>query len=200
MIYSVSGTLSHKEQNFAVVDCGGVGMMCYCSLRTLGKLGQVGSKAFLYTYLNVREDAIELFGFSDLAEQSCFKMLTGVSGVGPKVALGILSELSPERFAMCIAAGDAKSLRQCSGVGPKLAQRILLELKDKIKGTEYMQESGEILLNTDLETGTLAEAVSALAVLGYAKTDAAAALAGSSPEATVEELIKIGLRKLATKL
>ena len=200
MIYSVSGMLSHKDQNFAVVDCGGGGMLCSCSLRTLAKIGQIGSNVFLYTLMNVREDAIDLFGFADQAELGCFKMLISVSGVGPKVALGILSDLSPERFALCIASGDAKSLRQCGGVGPKLAQRILLELKDKMKGIEYATEEGEALSAEAIETGTLSEAISALTVLGYSKMDAAAALANASPDATVEDLIKSGLKKLATKL
>ena len=123
MIYSVSGMLSHKDQNFAVVDCGGVGMLCSCSLRTLAKIGQIGSNVFLYTLMNVREDAIDLFGFADQAELGCFKMLISVSGVGPKVALGILSDLSPERFALCIACpthpvrikGQNEGNRICNG-------------------------------------------------------------------------------------
>ncbi len=200
MIYSLNGTLIHKAAGLAVIECGGVGMQCLVSMRTLSRLGQVGEPAFLYTYLNVREDALELCGFSEQNELNCFRMLLGVTGVGLKVALGILSDLTPERFAVCIASGDVASLKKCSGVGPKLAQRIILELKDKItKGTLPGDDMAGAVAEAVGE-GPVAEAIDALAVLGYSKTDAAGALAGASPEAKVEELIKLGLKKLATKL
>ena len=105
MIYSLHGTVIHKEPGLAVIECGGVGYACQVSLRTLGALPEVGKETFLYTYMGIREDAIELCGFSDENELSCFRMLLSVSGVGLRVALGILSSLTPERFAVCVASG-----------------------------------------------------------------------------------------------
>ena len=132
MIYSVRGKLIHKEQSLAVVECGGVGYACRTTLSTLSKLGGTGSDCFLYTYMNVREDAVELFGFVSQQELNCFRMLLSVSGVGPKAALAILSDTTPEGFALNVATGDYKALTKTKGIGPKLAQRVVLELKDKI--------------------------------------------------------------------
>ncbi len=132
MFYSVTGVLRHTEPNFAVIDCGGVGFQCMTTTYTLSKLPPVGKTATLYTYLNVREDALILFGFGDQEELHCFKLLISVTGVGPKAALAILSELSPARFALSVAAGDSKSITRAQGVGNKTAQRIVLELKDKL--------------------------------------------------------------------
>ena len=132
MIYSVTGTLVHTEPGAAVVDVGGVAFKCMTSMNTLRSLPRLSEKATLYTYLNVREDALDLFGFATKGELSCFKLLTAISGVGPKVGLAILSQLTPEDVAMAAAAGDAKRFTKASGVGPKLAQRIVLELKDKV--------------------------------------------------------------------
>ena len=109
MIYSVRGKLIHDDVKLAVVECGGVGMACQITVNTAKKLPSVGSEVMLYTVLNVREDAMELFGFADREELSCFKLLTTVSGVGPKVGLAILSELTPERVALSVAAGDHKA-------------------------------------------------------------------------------------------
>ncbi len=133
MFYSIKGTLTHMEPGFAVVECGGVGFKCFTTLSTQRAMPQLGERVKLYTLLNVREDALDLFGFATMMELNCFKMLTAVSGVGPKVGLAILSELSPEQVAMAAASGDSKSLTRANGVGAKLAQRIVLELKDKVK-------------------------------------------------------------------
>lgn len=133
MFYSVSGILIHAEPAFAVVECGGVGFKCFTSMSTQRSLPQIGEKVKLFTYLSVREDALDLFGFCTMTELNCFKMLTSVSGVGAKVGVSILSELTPEQVAMAVAGGDSKTLSRASGVGPKLAQRIALELKDKVK-------------------------------------------------------------------
>lgn len=200
MIYSLRGKIVHKEPGLAVIECGGVGYACQVSLRTLGDLPEVGKDGFLYTYMGVREDAIDLCGFSDENELSCFRMLLSVSGVGLKVALAILSSLTPERFAVCVASGDDKSLRKCGGVGPKLASRIILELKDRLakSGVAATETSG--VAEAASGAGSLAEAVNALEVLGYARADAVSALANADPNAKVEELIKQGLKKLASRI
>ena len=132
MIYSLDGTLTYFDQNFAVVSCGGVGFKCFTTLTTLQSLPGVGKPVQLYTYLSVREDALDLYGFTTAAELDCFKLLISVNGVGPKAALAILSELSADRLAVCIAGGDAKSLTRAPGIGKKIAERIVLELKDKM--------------------------------------------------------------------
>ena len=133
MIYSLTGTLVHTEPGAAVVDVGGVAFRCMTSMNTLRGLPRLSEKVTLYTYLNVREDALDLFGFATKGELSCFRLLTSISGVGPKVGLAILSQLSPEDVALAAAAGDAKRFTKASGVGQKLAQRIVLELKDKVR-------------------------------------------------------------------
>ena len=133
MIYSVTGTLVHTEPGAAIVDVGGVAFRCMTSMNTLRCLPKLSEKTTLYTYLNVREDALDLFGFATKGELSCFRLLTTISGVGPKVGLAILSQLTPEDVALAAAAGDAKRFTKANGVGPKLAQRIVLELKDKVR-------------------------------------------------------------------
>lgn len=132
MLYSVRGKLIHMEPRTAVIECAGVGYKCFITMHTARQLPALGGEVILYTILSVREDAVDLFGFADQGELNCFRQLTSVSGVGPKAAVAILSELSPERVAMAVASGDYKTLTRASGVGPKLAQRIVLEMKDKV--------------------------------------------------------------------
>ena len=118
MIYSVRGKLIHKENELAVVECGGVGYACRTTLQTLASLSETGSEVTLYTYLHVREDNVELFGFSSQQELNCFKMLISVSGVGPKAALSILSDFNPEKFALLVASEDSKTLTKTKGIEP----------------------------------------------------------------------------------
>lgn len=197
MIYSISGELTYVENSLAVVETGGVGYACKTTMNTLGKIGAPGSKVRLYTYLHVREDAVELFGFSSLAEKECFLLLISVSGVGPKAALSILSDITPEGFALCVATEDYKTLTKSQGIGAKTAQRIVLELKDKIA-----KESIEIPAGSDVRVNApkgsnASEAVNALMVLGYSKADAAKAVSDLPSDSPVEEMIKHGLRALA---
>ena len=202
MFYSLKGKLIHSEMGFVVVECGGVGFKCLTTLNTLKQLGPAGGKVTLYTYLNVREDALDLFGFFGEMELECFKLLISVSGVGPKAALSILSELSPEKLALCVATGDSKSITRAQGVGPKLAQRVVLELKDKLaKGLP------EQLASPELETagavsaaGPAAEAVSALVMLGYAQSEASVAVGRLDGSLPVEELVRQALKLLAKPL
>ena len=144
MLYSVRGRLIHMEEGLAVVECSGVGFALKTTNNTLSKLPSLQSEVMLYTYFMVREDAMELFGFYDMGELNCFKMMLTVSGVGPKAALAILSQLSPEKFALCVATGDVKSITRAPGVGPKLANRLILELKDKVQNEQIAKGVGII--------------------------------------------------------
>ncbi len=199
MLYSVKGKLIHKEPYLAVVECGGVGFKCVTTALALAKMGETGSEVTLYTYLHVREDILELYGFADMAELSCFKMLLSVSGVGPKAALSVLSDLTPERFALCVATNDAKTITRAQGVGAKLAQRIILELKDKLKNADTSGLGGkDFASGAPISVGGSAgEAVSALVVLGYAQSDAARAVKSLPQELSSSELIRQALKLLS---
>ena len=196
MIYSVRGNLMLMDAGIAVVECGGVGYRVQTSINTQKQL-KLNTEVLLYTHMNVREDAMELFGFATKSELSTFKMLIGITGVGPKVALAILSELSSEQIAMCVSAGDSKTLTRASGVGPKLAQRIVLELKDKIKGTVdasgFDPSKGSVIA----DTGNVSKAVAALAVLGYSAADVTPVLSRLDPSMSVEAMIAATLKQMA---
>lgn len=197
MFYYVNGVVAHMAPNLAVVDCGGVGYACRTTSYTLSSL-QTGEKAKLYTYLNVREDAMELYGFSTEKEKNCFQMLIGVSGVGPKAALSILSATTPEGLASSIITGDEKALTVAPGIGKKIAQRVILELKDKLaKGQlpagEAYGGSGVTVIPQDKTS----EATAALAVLGYQPGEIAAALKGIDIAAlSLEDVVRQALRKM----
>lgn len=202
MFYSLTGKLVHMEPSVAVIECGGVAFKCLTSMHTQRSLPRIGETATLYTHLNVREDALDLFGFSSKNELNCFKMLTGISGVGPKVALAILSELSPEGVAVAAASGDSKSFTRASGVGPKLGQRIVLELKDKVK---KMAGTGGDLQLTPAEAGVISasknaeQAVQALIVLGYTQSEASQAVARLDSALATEELIRLALKGMSAR-
>ncbi len=187
----IKGELAYTTRNFAVIDVNGVGYKINISEYTLSKLPQSG-EVILYTYLNVKEDALELFGFLTREELSTYEMLISVSGVGPKVGLAILSTLTPEKFSFAVVSGNIKEITKTPGVGPKLAQRIILELKDKIKTESAVSDMPEILENSD--NTTLSEAVEALTVLGYTQMEAKSAVAGLS--GTVEEIISQALKNM----
>ena len=199
MIYSLRGTYVHAEENFAVIECGGVGFKCYTTLSTLSSLPKIGSQVMLYTYVYVKEDIFDIFGFQSKQELTYFKLLLGVSGVGPKAALAVLSQMTPEKFALCVIAGDTKSLTKVSGIGPKSAGRIILELKDKLKSVE-LSSSIEAVESVHLAEGNVAEAMDALVVLGYSQSEAAQALASLDETLSVQDLIKAALKKLAGKV
>lgn len=196
MIYCLTGKLLEKAPDYAVVSCGGVGYLAAIPSTTAGALPAVGDTCTLYTCMNVTENDVSLFGFADKESQTMFRLLTGVSGVGPKVGLAILSELSPEQVAMAAASGDSKSLTRASGVGAKLAQRIVLELKDKVKKMgggvlEGFAPAGGV----PSAAGNAANAVSALSVLGYTPTDAASVVAKFDSSLPTEELIRLALKE-----
>ena len=143
MFYYVSGTVTEIEAGLAVIDCGGVGYACATTNYTLSQLKK-GAPAKLYTYLNVREDAMELFGFIDQNELRSFKLLISVSGVGPRAALAILSAITPQQLALAVVTDDAKALTAAPGIGKKIAQRVILELKDKLAKGQTITGGGEI--------------------------------------------------------
>ena len=200
MIYSLNGKLVHKEAGLAVVECGGVGYACRTTYSTLSQL-TVNKDAFLYTYMSVREDAVELFGFATKQELGCFRQLLSVSGVGPKAALAILSDISPEKFAIVVATGDHKAIAKTKGVGPKLSQRIILELKDKISKEQLSSAGADSLADTSAAAdGNIGEAIAALTVLGYSQTEAVTAVSKLDSSLPVEELIKQSLKQMALKM
>lgn len=200
MIYSVKGSLIHKEAGLAVVECAGVGYACRTTYNTLARLGNIGENATLYTYLHVTQDGIELFGFFDRQELGCFKMLLGVTGVGPKAALSILSDIDPNNFALAVATGDHKRLTKSKGIGPKMAQRIVLELKDKISKEQLNFTRSEASASFDrafVSGGSAGEAMDALLVLGYSQSEAEETVSKLDPSLSAEELIKLALKSLA---
>ena len=199
MFYYLNGTVAHIGPHLAVIDCGGVGYACRTTNQTLAHL-QKGEKGKLYTYLNVREDAMELYGFYSENERNCFEMLIGVSGVGPKAAISILSSTTPEGLAMSIITGDEKALTVAQGIGKKIAQRIILELKDKLAKGQTASIQGESYGGsgiTVIPENKLSEASAALAVLGYSQGEINLALKGVDLDAlTLEQVIKEALKKM----
>lgn len=193
MIYSINGTLKHLDEDFAVVECCGIGFRCHITNFTANKLPQIGSTVTLYTYLNVREDALTLFGFADINELNCFKMLISVSGVGPKVALSVLSSLTSEQVALCVVSGDSKSLTVAPGVGMKLAQRMVLELKDKIPTGVYNEQIASVSKSIQGLPDNVEQAINALVVLGYSQSQSAVAVSRLDSSLPVQELIKKAL-------
>lgn len=197
MFYYVCGTVAEIEANLAVIDCGGVGYACATTNYTLSQLKK-GERAKLYTFLNVKEDGVDLFGFATQSELHSFKLLLGVSGVGPKAALSILSSTTPENLAMSVVMGDEKALTAAPGIGKKIAQRIILELKDKLAKdqADFVPSSGvnvPVLHNN----GKLQEASAALAVLGYGSSEISTALRGIDLENTaLEDVIRQALKKM----
>ena len=193
MIYSVRGKLIHTENSAAVVECGGVGYLCQTTINTLKTL-KLNSEVTLYTYLNVREDAVDLFGFATQNELATFKTLISVSGVGPKAGLSVLSELTAEQVAMAIATDDIKTITRAQGIGKKIAQRIILELKDKLAKSEQTQ-SGNVQM-PQTAGGNVAKAIEALGVLGYTPADVSPVLANFDAGLPVEQLIAMTLKQM----
>lgn len=197
MFYYVNGTVAEIETGLAVIDCSGVGYACATTNYTLSQLKK-GERAKLYTYLNVREDAMEMFGFASQSELRSFKMLIGVSGVGPKAALSILSSTTPQQLSMAVVMGDEKALTAAPGIGKKIAQRIILDLKDKLIKEQGGFEAGSgAAVAMPAQSNKAGEAAAALAVLGYGSQEIAAALKGIDMDALpLEEIIRQSLKKM----
>lgn len=197
MISSLNGKLIYKDFTTAVIECGGIGFKCFITANTYNSLPLTENAVFLHTYLSVREDALDLFGFSTSEELNMFKMITSVSGVGPKIGLAILSAFSPDNVVLYIASGDAKALTGASGVGIKLAQRIILELKDKIGSSAISSnsETVEKIGNANANSNTK-DAIEALVTFGYSQSEASLAVGKLDLTLKTDELIKLALKSL----
>ncbi len=200
MIYCLTGKIVKKSMNAVVISCGGVGYYVQCPASVAGALPGVGKDATVYTVMSVTENDVSLYGFASEEQQACFEMLTGVSGVGPKVGLAILSVMEPDRVALAISAGDHKAFKAASGVGPKLAQRIVLELKDKVAKGFVDGISLEDVAGASSSAPAAAgagQAIAALVSLGYSQSEAAVAVSKIDATLPVEEIIKLALRGMA---
>lgn len=198
MFYYLNGTVAHIGPYLAVIDCGGVGYACRTTNYTISNLTK-GAQAKLYTYLHVREDVFELYGFSTEGELSSFQMLLGVSGVGPKAALAILSSNTPEGLALAIVSENEKALTCAPGIGKKIAQRIILELKDKLAKGQLTTHVGESFAGgvTIIPENKTSEASAALAVLGYGQPEITAALKGLDvDQLSLEDIIRQALKRM----
>lgn len=197
MYYYLKGEVAHIAPHLAVIDCVGVGYACRTTNYSLSQL-EIGNNAKLYTYLHVREDAMELYGFASEEEKNCFTMLISVSGVGPKAGLSILSATTPEALALSIITGDEKALTMAQGIGKKIAQRIILELKDKLAKEQISTgESFSPTTTIRIPENKTNEAAAALAVLGYSTDEIMLALKGVDVEdLKLEEIVRQALRKM----
>ena len=198
MFYYLNGTVALLDANLAVIDCGGVGYACHTSNYTLARL-QNGKPAKLFTYCNIKEDAFDIYGFSTREELDCFRRLIGVTGVGTKAALAILSAVSPDQLTLAVMTQDDKTITMAQGVGKKLAQRIILELKDKLGASQLELNTAQMAASgTPVRGSKTAEATAALVGLGYSQTEAAAALKGLDVEnLSIEDIIRQALRAAA---
>jgi len=202
MFYYINGELTYKTDSIAVLDCGGVGYKLTVSRITSDSLSSsMGKRVKLLTHLAVREDDIELFGFSSEEERECFNNLTSVSGIGPKVAMSILSVMSPAALASAIYTENVKQIAKAPGIGAKTAARIVLELKDKMAKAVSSADSSMLTEAVDTQknasTGNLAEATEALTVLGYDKASILNAIKGIDPKTDVGEIIRTALKRLS---
>jgi holliday junction DNA helicase RuvA len=198
MIAHLKGRLDSTGIDHAVIDVGGVGYLVGASARTLSAIGPVGEAAMLHTEMLVSEDSIRLVGFASADERDWFRLLTGVQGVGSRVALAILSALEPADLMRAIASGDKAMVARANGVGPKLAQRIVMELNDKVGGIALAIGQGGGIAPP---AGAGADAVSALLNLGFRPAEASAAVASAEEElgagASLDALVRLALRKAA---
>ena len=200
MIYNVRGTLTYTDINYAIVECGGVGFKCFVSMTTLKELPPLGKEANLYTYLAVREDAMDLFGFATQQELAAFKLLITVSGVGPKAAMAVLSVLPPDRLSIAVSSGDVKSIQSAQGVGKKTAERIVLELKDKMLGIAPSNAAAVQSIQAVASNSDAQEAVEVLVSLGFNQSDAATVVGAMDKGLSVDDMIRKGLKQLSSQL
>lgn len=201
MIYSLTGKVIEKTPNEVVIECGGVGYLVSIPVSAVGAIADVGEQDTIYTFMNVSENNVSLFGFANQQERRMFMLLTTVSGVGPKVGLAILSALPPEKIMLALSAGDHKALTAANGVGPKLAQRLVLELKDKVAGSIGVEglSAEDMASAVRPSAGAAGQAIEALLSLGYTQSEAAAAVAKIDPSIPVAEMIRLALQGMGGK-
>ncbi len=196
MISYIKGNLEVKNINNIVLEVGGIGYKIYMSATSIDRVGEIGNTVKVYTYMRVREDDVSLYGFCTNEELKMFEQLIGVSGIGAKVALTILANISPSSFALAIISGDVNVLKSLPGIGAKTAQRMILELKDKMK-TQDAVETDFIPVKNVVKDDKKKDAIEALQVLGYARKDIELAISKTETEGmSVEEIIKLGLKYL----
>lgn len=190
LISYIKGIITYKTNTFVVVECNGIGYKIFVSSATLSHLNETET-VMIYTFMNVKEDDISLFGFLTQQEQTIFHQLLSVSGIGPKGALAFLSEMTPEDIIIAILSEDIKTLSKTPGIGKKTAQRLILELKDKVKPQEVIQQTPQ------KDTNEKWEAVEALTSLGYSRSEAMQAVNACYKEGlSVEEILKLSFKKL----
>ena len=199
MIATLRGNLIYTDANSLIVECGGVGFKCTTTTATLASFSDLGQEVFLYTYMAVREDAMDLFGFSTVEEMEAFKMIISVNGVGPKIGIALLSEFTPNQLFLYISSNDSRALTSASGVGIKLAQRIVLELKDKVEKVGYVSVA-DLKPVAKPKKSTADEAIAALMALGYNKGEASLAVGKIEEDLPTDALIKQALKLLSRGL
>lgn len=204
MISYIRGELCDIEEQKAIVDVNGVGYGIYMPQQALSLLPPMGQQVKIHTYLNIREDAMQLFGFLTKEDLNVFRLLIGVNGIGPKAGLNILSCLSPDELRFAVLSGDAKAISATPGIGKKTAEKLILELKDKLNIEDMLEhaahggDSEDLASGTDTASNTMqAEAVQALTALGYGSAESLRAVRKSSPEcSSVEDILKEALKFL----
>lgn len=202
MFYSITGKIVHTDEQTVAVSCSGVAFKCFTTRSTLASVHASEGEVTLYTYLSVREDALDLYGFYTEQELEAFKLLISVNGVGAKMAIAILSQLDPQALAVAIASGDGKAISAANGVGAKIAQRVIMELKDKMGFADFVTDetaSNAVAANTAGKLGNTAEAISALTSLGYSRSEASVAVGKLDPTLGVEELIRQALKSMTLR-
>ncbi|MBQ6816265.1 MAG: Holliday junction branch migration protein RuvA [Clostridia bacterium] len=200
MISSLNGKLIYSCPDYIVIECGGVGFKCFITKSAAYKLPPVGQEIFVHTYLVVKEDAMDLYGFSTREELETFKLITSVNGVGAKIGMALLAQFTPESLLLYIAGEDAKMLTAASGVGLKLAQRIVLELKDKTGNISTANSLDISAVSTALDKQNTKEAVAALVSLGFSQSEASQAVSKLDKNLSAEELIKNALKQLSRQV
>lgn len=199
MIYSLNGKLLFSDHISAVIECGGVGYKFLASAKTLAALPPKGNNAFVYTYMNFKQDGVDLIGFYDEREMEAFKLIISVNGVGPKLGVAILSEFTVDQLYLYIASGDAKAISKAPGVGAKSAQRIVLELKDKVSSGSSVEISNDVSIVAHSSDSTAAkDAIAALVQFGYSQSEASLAVGKCDKTKPCEDIIREALKLLST--
>ena len=197
MFSYIKGNLEGKNIDNIIVDVGGIGFKIYMSANSINRVGEAGNAVKVYTYMKVMEDDISLYGFCTNEELKMFEQLIGVSGVGAKSALNILSNICPSSFALAIISGDVNTLKSLPGIGAKSAQRMILELKDKMKTQDAIATESAPVYNNIVKNDKMRDAIEALQVLGYARKDIDMAISNiDASNMSVEDIIKQGLKYL----
>ena len=198
MIYNLSGKLTYVDPTFIVIECGGVGFKCFASTTTITSISTVGTNVNVLTYMSVKEDSIDLYGFATQEELNAFKLLISVSGIGPKAAMAILSVLPPDRLSVAVSSGDVKAIQSAQGVGKKTAERVVLELKDKMVGIGSAHTNAIVEgIQSVAQSDNAQEAVEVLVSLEFNQSEAASVVGTMDKSLSVDEMIRKGLKSLS---